>query len=108
MGKDKDKDKDGKDNKENSARQDELAKSIGEELRRGELDSNELEVVEASKITRFYKVPSARFKTADDIIRYYGYRIGDKVSQHWSQLDNGSVRTRPMLDQNFVSRPERS
>lgn len=58
-----------------------LAKSIGDELRRGDLDSNELEVVDASKITRFYRVPSARFKTADQIVRYYGYRLGDKLAE---------------------------
>ena len=58
---------------------DDLAKSIGDELKRGELDSNELEVVDPSKITRFYRVPSARFKTANEIVRYYGYRLGDKV-----------------------------
>jgi len=52
---------------------------MGEELKRGELDSNELEVVDASKITRFYRVPSARFKTVEEIVSHYGYRLGDKV-----------------------------
>ena len=78
MGKDK-KDKKDKEKDQEKENSQELAKSIGDELRRGELDSNELEVVEACKITRFYRVPSARFRTADDIVRYYGYRIGDKV-----------------------------
>ena len=52
--------------------------NIGE-LKRGELDSDELESVDPTKITRFYRVPSARFKTANEIICHYGYRLGDEV-----------------------------
>lgn len=60
---------------------DDLTKSLNDELAKGQLDSNELEVVDPCKITRFYKVPSKRFKTPDDIVKYYGYKLGEKLAE---------------------------
>lgn len=70
-----------------------LAKSVGEAMRAQQqqgkqqpeaselIDSKDLEIMDADKITRFYRIPSARFKTVEQLITYYGYRLGDKLAE---------------------------
>ena len=64
-----------------NATTDPQAKTVSQDLRAGALDSNELEDVAANKLTKFYRVPNARFKSAEDIIKYYGYELGDKIAE---------------------------
>lgn len=41
--------------------------------------SNDLKYIDASKLTRVYAVPSERFKTEEEIIKYYGYELGEQL-----------------------------
>lgn len=56
-------------------------KSVSQDLRAGALDSNDLEGLDAKKLTKFYRVPNARFKTPEDIIKYYGYELKEKIAE---------------------------
>jgi len=45
------------------------------------IESRDLELMDADRITRFYRVPCTRFKHPDDIVRHYGYRLGERIAE---------------------------
>lgn len=65
----------------NNNNTDPQTKSVSQDLRAGALDSSDLETLDAKKLTKFYRVPNARFKTAQDIIKFYGYELGEKIAE---------------------------